>query len=805
MDDLFEVRQGIEEIKKSIVSLNDEIQQTGVILSSKGVELVEARSVIRNVSAVIEAITTCQYTLSLARKVKEYIETKRFYPAIKILEQIQQVHLQNVVQYEFGRYLQRKIPMMKHAIKKRVLADVSSWLLMIRNASGEVGRFSMAQTNATIEKKEELNALRTKDVKEYTDIVLTKRRRGASIASQTGENATTKKNANSTSAAAESSSSASSSSSSRSSKSANIASSSQLPQHSPTSTLLADGSDITEVSVFEIVNLNFAPLYQCSYIHEVLGEKEEFQKYYKESRKLQANIVLQQPAAGAFMQTTTLPVTSTWTLQADEYARTNNMLKSPSAHGLLPSASGSNLAALGRVDAAAHQVTLPVYANYLNAIAGFFIIEATVLQTSNDLIHSTDVTALWDMASNKMRAVLQVEVAYCEDIDVLPELKNYLLVFCRTLRKYGYNLNMMNDFVKTSLRDRFLNVTLDRLTGTISRLWDRSDIATALQIKSEKDYQELIVANGLDTLSRDKSRRSFPFSVAVPDLIRLCKLFSVDLYKFCSNLPDLDNVVVHGLEQLLKIIVHSLQTRDYAADFSIINLAMNFINAHWLQKALEILEAHLASLGISGPVKLDPTPFADTSRLLEEMLYDINTKTIDSQFEQFLATCQPQYSKVQTGPRPHMQNIFREINETFPKLADMPGHAFESMYKREFNLLVDRMMGLLLTDRIRYYDLAYVKCLDQDLIYLEECAKKAPIVVLDDSFAELRQIINLLMQPEQKVFFDPAQRSSNYNKINNTKKLAAILKKFKEPGGFGPFSAAKYKRKAVKAVMAQLM
>lgn len=784
-----------------MVSLNDEIQQTGVVLSSKGAELVESRVVIRNVSAVIEAITTCQYTLSLARKVREYIETKRFYPAIKILEQIQQIHLQNVVQYEFGRYLQRKIPMMKQGIKKRVLADVTSWLLMIRNASGDVGRFSMAQTNATIEKKEELNALRTKDVEEYTDIVITKRRRGASIAPGVAPNIK-------------------SDASKVSHKDTSSKTSAPHP-HGPTFTLLSDGSDITEVSVFEIVNLNFAPLYQCSYIHQVLGEKEEFQRYYKESRKLQANIVLTQPPPGTFMQNTTISTSSNWSLRSDDIAASIKMsaaaangsgnnsgiLKSASGPSIRANMSNSNLASLGRSDPSTNQVTLPVYANYLNAIVGFFIIEATVLQTSNDLIHAGDLTALWDMGMNKMRAVLQVEVAYCEDIDALPELKNYLLVFCRTLRKYGYNLNMMQDFIKTSLRDRFVNVTLDRLTVTVQQLWEKPESACALQIKDDKQYQELIVANDLNapTFFRDKTKRTFPFSKAVPDLLLMCKQFSVDLYKFCSNLPDLDAIVIHGLEQLLKIIVSSLQVRDYALDTSIINLGINFINAYWLQQALPVLEEYLISIGIPGPIKLDPSPFAETARVLEELLYELNTKSIDAQFEGFLKTCQPQNSKVQTGPRPHMQALFKEINETFPKLSEMPGAAFESMYKREFNLLVDRMMGLLLTDRIRYYDLAYVKCLDQDLIYLEECAKRAPIAVLDDSFQELRQFVNLLMQPEQKVFFDPAARSTQYNKITNTKKLAAVLKKFKEPGGFGPFSAAKYKRKAVKAVMTQLM
>lgn len=774
-------------------------------MSAKGTELVEARIVIRNVTAVIEAITTCQYTLSLARKVREYIESKRFYPAIKILEQIQQVHLQNVVQYEWGRYLQRKIPLMKLNIKKRVLTDVSSWLLMIRNASGEVGRFSMAQTNATIEKKEELNALRSKDVKEYTDIVITKRRRGASIAP----------GARPPEAVAAAEAAASSAKPAKGDLKGKGTGSSQLPPHHPTFTLLSDGSDITEVSVFEVVNLNFAPLYQCSYIHEVLGEKEEFQKYYKESRKLQSNIVLQQPAPGSFMNLTTMTVQSTWTLQLDESSwasstgastqRSSGLSKSISTRTIPSNTSSSNLASLGKLDAATNQVSLPVYAKYLNAIAGFFIVEATVLQTSNNLITSADVTALWDAASNKMRAVLQVEVAYCEDIDSLPELKNYLLVFCRTLRKYGYNLNLMHDFVKTSLRDRYINVTLDRLTSSITRLCDRADASVALQIKGDKEFQDLIVSHELNSRWRDGTKRNFPYSIVVPELLRICKQFAVDLYKFCSNLPDADTIVLHGLDQLLKIIVTTLQMRDYASDPTILNLGMHLINTFWFQDALPLLEKFLTNMGISGSVKLEPTPFADTCTHLLDMLFDLNTKRIDREFEAFLSTCQPQYGKVQTGPRPHIQALFNEIMDVFPKLSQMPNSASDSMYKREFNNLVDRMMGLLLTDRIRYFDLAYVKALDQDLIYVEECGKKVPVLVLDDAFAELRQIVNLLMQPDLKVFFDPALRSTQYNKINNTKKLAAVLKKFKEPGGFGPFSAAKAKRKATKAVMTQLM
>jgi hypothetical protein len=92
--------------------------------------------------------------------------------------------------------------------------------------------------------------------------------------------------------------------------------------------------DITEISVFEKVKVNFATLYQCSYIYDSLGEKDEFQKYYKEQRKEQARLALQ-------------------------LREQQNFMKS--------------------------------YKDYMFEVAGFFIVEATVLQTSNDLISSYDV------------------------------------------------------------------------------------------------------------------------------------------------------------------------------------------------------------------------------------------------------------------------------------------------------------------------------------------------------------------------------------------------------------------------------
>jgi exocyst complex component 6 len=338
-------------------------------------ELNELRGISQNINSAIEVLSTCMYTLGLCAKVKEYVENKKFYPAIKILDQLQQVHLRNVAQFEFGRQLEKRIPLIKDSIKKRVMADVNEWLLQIRNKGGRIGKFAMEQTQAEIRQRDELLKLRQMDARDYTNAIISQRTRtklsGSGAGGQGGH-------------------------------------------------ISADASDITEQSVFEnsMVQVTFAPLYQCSYIFESLGEKDEFRKYYRENRKLQSRLVLQMAEGKQFIQD---------------------------------------------------------YESFLQEIVGFFIIEATVLQTSNDLISAYDVSMLWDAAVNKVKSILQVEVAYCADISLLPKLKDFLLVLARTLRKYGFDLAAITDFVRAPLRDRFILVALSQLAAQFERVRSSAD------------------------------------------------------------------------------------------------------------------------------------------------------------------------------------------------------------------------------------------------------------------------------------------------------------------------------------------
>ena len=42
--------------------------------------------------------------------------------------------------------------------------------------------------------------------------------------------------------------------------------------------------------------VDFSPVYKCLHIYTVLGEREEFEKYYRKQRRQQATLTLQPPS-----------------------------------------------------------------------------------------------------------------------------------------------------------------------------------------------------------------------------------------------------------------------------------------------------------------------------------------------------------------------------------------------------------------------------------------------------------------------------------------------------------------------------
>lgn len=74
-------------------------------------ELIKARRVENNMAAAVDSLTMCLPVLSAYAKLERQLKDKRYYPALKTLEQLEKQDLPKVKNYRFLAQITEKIPL----------------------------------------------------------------------------------------------------------------------------------------------------------------------------------------------------------------------------------------------------------------------------------------------------------------------------------------------------------------------------------------------------------------------------------------------------------------------------------------------------------------------------------------------------------------------------------------------------------------------------------------------------------------------------------------------------------------------
>ncbi|KAG9287563.1 hypothetical protein G9A89_019624 [Geosiphon pyriformis] len=229
VDQLLKVRQGTVNLKNKIIDLNYDVQLSGKKLASKKKELIQTRRIQKNIDEAVETLQTCLYVLDLANRVNLLIDDKKYYSALKTLEEVQTVHLRKVSQYEFARHMQESIPVIQNNIKDAVTREMKEWLFKVREVSEKVGKLAMEQLF--------LRQIRWKKI--------------------IGQNPDL----------------------------------GSVLVNSPIELAMNEDNEFNVVNNDQL-QIDFKPLYQCLHIYEELGKRNEFKINYEEDRRAQANLVL---------------------------------------------------------------------------------------------------------------------------------------------------------------------------------------------------------------------------------------------------------------------------------------------------------------------------------------------------------------------------------------------------------------------------------------------------------------------------------------------------------------------------------
>jgi len=236
------VREGTVNLTAEILTLNQSIQASTEKLAAQKEALVDTKSNRQNIAEASEALKESLKILHAVNQSHDLIRRKKYYAALKALDDLQNEHLiptiQNkyATQHKLAELIQKSIPSSQKAISEAVMADLNTWLYRIRETSQFLGEVAFYHT--------ELRRTRQKERMD-ADPRLRNFKLNSAIE------------------------------------------------------LVFDESEEFDVLDNEELQVDFTPLFECLHIHEALGQIDKFRLEYAATRRRQKELLL--PASISFV------------------------------------------------------------------------------------------------------------------------------------------------------------------------------------------------------------------------------------------------------------------------------------------------------------------------------------------------------------------------------------------------------------------------------------------------------------------------------------------------------------------------
>ncbi|RYP47336.1 hypothetical protein DL768_006587 [Monosporascus sp. mg162] len=235
VNQLQDVRERTVALTAEILELNQSIQASTEKLAEQKQALVDTRAVRENISDVSDALKESLKILHAVNNSHQLIRKKKYYGALKSLEDLQNEFLiptiQNkyATQHRLAYMIQKSIPASQKTISEAVMTDLNTWLFRIRETSQFLGEVAFYHT--------ELRRTRQKQ-----------RIEGDGFLSQFKLNSAIE--------------------------------------------LVFDESEEYDVLDNEELQVDFTPLFEALHIHEALGQSDKFRSEYAATRRRQKELLL---------------------------------------------------------------------------------------------------------------------------------------------------------------------------------------------------------------------------------------------------------------------------------------------------------------------------------------------------------------------------------------------------------------------------------------------------------------------------------------------------------------------------------
>lgn len=229
------VREGTVALTGEILELNQSIQASTEKLAEQKGALVNTKAVRQNISDASNALKESLGILHAVNHAHELVRRKKYYSALKSLDDLQNEHLVPILQNRYATQnrladvIQKSIPASQKAISEAVMSDLNTWLFRIRETSqflGEVAFYHTGMRRTRQRKRVEEDAFLGK-----------------------------------------------------------------FKLNSPIE-LVCDESEEFDILDNDEVQVDFTPLFEALHIHDALGQSERFRSEYAATRRQQKELLL---------------------------------------------------------------------------------------------------------------------------------------------------------------------------------------------------------------------------------------------------------------------------------------------------------------------------------------------------------------------------------------------------------------------------------------------------------------------------------------------------------------------------------
>uniref|UniRef100_A0A3Q2NV80 Exocyst complex component n=1 Tax=Fundulus heteroclitus TaxID=8078 RepID=A0A3Q2NV80_FUNHE len=444
--------------------------------------------------------------------------------------------------------------------------------------------------------------------------------------------------------------------------------------------------------------VDFSPVYRCLHIYTVLGDRETFENYYRKQRKKQARLVLAPQA---------------------------NM----------------------------HE-TVEGYRRYFNQIVGFFVVEDHILHATRGLVTRAFTDELWNMALSKIIAVLRTNSSYCDDPDLVLELKNLIVICADTLQGYGFPVNRLFDLL-FEVRDQY-NETLLKKWFVVFREIFESDNYSPIPVETEEEYKLVISRFPFHDPEIEKQDfpKKLPMSQSVPQIYTQVKEFIYASLKFSESLhrssTEIDDMLRKSTNLLLTRTLSScLQNLIKKPHIGLTELVQIIINTTHLEQACKYLEEFITNITNISPETVHTTrlyglsTFKDARHAAEGEIY---TK-LNQKIDEFIQLADYEWSMAESDGRAsgYLMDLINFLRSTFQVFTHLPGKVAQTACMSACKHLSTSLMQMLLDTELKQISMGAIQQFNLDVIQCELFASSEPVPgfqgdTLQLAFIDLRQV-----------------------------------------------------------------